>query len=1012
MNIFVPQSIQTQIELEEIADVKRQIISPSSSRTSIGLVQDGLLGAYNLTAPTTQINWRNSMNLIGYTSFDQMNMIKKDKIYTGQELFSLIIPPGINISQGNFKVKDSVIQPGSRLNKDVLGEKKNFALHQLIWDEYGPDETKSFIDNSQKLTNNFNLYNGFTVGYGDTSIKSDIKDSIDIIFQTKIQKINHMITEQENNPEIMDKYVFEFKLMQEMGMIVLDTVSKNIMANLDPNNNFNIMVSSGSKGSAMNIGQVIGCVGFQAVENKLSPKKYNQRTLPYFHQNDDRIESRGLIREPYIDGLTFPSFFHLLVSGREGIIDGAIKTAETGYAQRRLVKSMEDIMIKYDYSVRTANDTLLQLVYGDNGSDTTKQYTYDIKLGLMSNEQIESKFKFTSDELKSFKNFTSEMNNKMTSDIFLMRETFRHCMMKAKCDFKSFNTKVSFPLNFSRIIDNHSANNELKKGPIVDPLYVLTKIEEILQNKFLTLIPMSSSDQSNPSSIKNYDERIYKTFTRIALYDSLSPKRCSIERKLTLIQFDTIINDIISTYNRSVVQPGEMIGTISAQSLGETITQMTLNTFHSAGIKTMSGTTQGVPRIREILGVSKSIKTPRMIIQLDPLFKKSKEMAHKVASNLKYTTIKDIRGRINIYYDPFPMDHSDTNTSVMKVDNIKHVFYNQKSGKNSCQKDITGLPWLMRIEIIKEKMLDKEISLLDIKSKFCNWWEKRFADTKLLRKEEKRIINKITSIAVLSNTDNDAQPVIHLRFNVKDVDKQKDPFNREMLNEFIDQIIDRFKMKGIESISDIPDIAPERLIIIDEATKDIRNEDQYVIYTSGVNLLDIRYIIGIDIKNTVCNDIYETYKHFGIEIARSRLIREIDEAYTQAGHSVSYTNLSILVDTMTSGGMLMSIDRHGMNKSDTDVLGRASFERAVDQILTAGVFGEVDHMRGVSSRIMGGLIIKGGTGFCDVILDTQLIEKSEYDDNTSAYQEHMQIQTDSVATDIIRNDVEPMFIPI
>jgi DNA-directed RNA polymerase beta' subunit len=162
--VFIPQSIQTQIELEEIADVKRQIISPRSSATSIGLVQDGLVGAYKLTSPTVKIDWRNACNIISYTSFENMKKLDKNRTYTGQETFTLIIPPGININgNNNFKVKDSVLLEGSRLSKDVLGEKKTLALHQNIWDEYGSEETKTFIDNAQKLINNFNLYNGFSV---------------------------------------------------------------------------------------------------------------------------------------------------------------------------------------------------------------------------------------------------------------------------------------------------------------------------------------------------------------------------------------------------------------------------------------------------------------------------------------------------------------------------------------------------------------------------------------------------------------------------------------------------------------------------------------------------------------------------------------------------------------------------------------------------------------------------------------------------------------------------------
>ena len=1006
MNIFIPQSIQTQIELEEIADVKNQLISPSSSRTSIGLVQDGIIGSYVLTGPTTSIDWRNAVNLLSYTTINDMKKINKNKNYTGQELFSNIIPAGINITGSGIKVKDSVLQENSRLSKDVLGEKKNFALHQIIWDEYGADETKTFIDNAQKLANNFNLYNGFTIGYGDTIINKEVLDNLEKYFNTKELKIQHMITEIENNPDMMERDIFEFKLMNEVS-IVLPDVAKLVLNNMKNTNNFHIIVSSGAKGSDKNIGQLCGSLGLLAIEGKLVSKKYNNRTLAYFHQHDDRPASRGVIKESFFKGLNFESFTYLLMSGRESIIEQAIRTGDSGYMQRRLIKTMEDIMIKYDYTVRTSNETLLQIVYGDSGSDTTKQYQYNLDIVEMNNVTLKEKHSFTQEELNKYKNY-AKYNDEVYNIIKELRDQYRVNINKAKYEFKAVPTKVWFPVNFTRIIENIINNKNLQKGDLVSPEYVYETIEKIMSNKYLTLMGMTEEERKNPKSIKNNDERLFKSFMKTALYSALSPKRCVIERKLTKLQFDGIIDNIVLTYNKSIVSPGEMTGILAAQSMGETITQMTLNTFHAAGIKTMSSTTHGIPRLKEILSYSKTIRTPQMTIHLTEELNKNKDMAHKIASNLKFTVLGDVRGRISVYYDPNPDDED----SIMKSDNVKHVFYNQKSGKTSCQSNYQDYPWLMRIEILKEKMLEKEISLLDIKSGFCSWWEKRYLDSKLLRKEEKRVLNKITNIAVLSNTDNDEQPVIHIRFNVKELDRVKDPFNRNVINEFIDEIIDKFKLKGLESITDIPDMLPERNLVIDNESGEVKYENQYMIYTSGTNLLDIRYIIGIDILKTISNDIYDVYKTFGIEIARTRLMREIHTAYETAGHVVGYTNLSILVDLMTMGGNIISIDRHGINKTEIDVLGRASFESTVEQIITAGLFGEIDSMKGVSSRMIGGLVIKGGTGFCDVILDTNMIEKSEYN-GENKYRSYTDIVSDVIAKDIINNDVEEnMFIPM
>ena len=207
MNVFLSQSIQTQIELEEIADVKRQIISPATSRTSIGIVQDGLIGSYNLTSPNMMIDRKNAMNIVSYTSLDDFSAFKKKEDYTGYEIFSMIIPSKINVKRGEgdkaLIIKNGILEKGY-MTKDLLGSKKKNNLTQLIWDEYGMDETKNFLNNTQRLINNFNLYNGFTVGVGDAAITKEVDMQINKLFETKDLKVNHMVTDLENNPDLMD----------------------------------------------------------------------------------------------------------------------------------------------------------------------------------------------------------------------------------------------------------------------------------------------------------------------------------------------------------------------------------------------------------------------------------------------------------------------------------------------------------------------------------------------------------------------------------------------------------------------------------------------------------------------------------------------------------------------------------------------------------------------------------------------------------------------------------------
>jgi len=433
----------------------------------------------------------------------------------------------------------------------------------------------------------------------------------------------------------------------------------------------------------------------------------------------------------------------------------------------------------------------------------------------------------------------------------------------------------------------------------------------------------------------------------------------------------------------------------------------TLNSFHHSGIASMSATVQGVPRMKELLSVSKKPKTPQMVIYLTQEYLASKDMAHKIGSHIKHTTLGDIRGRVNVYYDPNPKGKD----GIMEKDNVKHTFFQHKGSKTGCQSEITGLPWLMRIELDREKMLDKEVTLLEIKTKFCSWWEKRFAEAKSMRKEEKKVLNKITQIAVLSNSDNDKQPVVHLRFNVKDADKDKDKFDTNTIDNFIDFIIDKFKLKGIANISDIPAIQEERILTFDKDSGKLERNAQYVIYATGVNFNDVRYLTGIDLNKTISNHVMEVYNTFGIEIARAVLLREVSNAYERAGGEVNYQHVSMIVDQMTATGTINSIDRHGMNKSDSDPLSRASFEKTVEQLLIASVYGETDHMKGVSSRVMVGAVIKGGTGYCELELDTEMIEKSEYIENIDYTKKFTELNKGTLAVDIINKKNDDIFVP-
>ena len=152
---------------------------------------------------------------------------------------------------------------------------------------------------------------------------------------------------------------------------MISKTGKVALSNLDPKNRVTYMINSGSKGKLTNIAQMIACLGQQNVDGKRIPYGFTDRTLPHYYKYDDSSEARGFVENSFISGQTPQEFFFHAMGGREGLIDTAVKTSETGYIQRQLVKAMEDLIVTYDYSVRNSSGAIVQFIYGDDGMDGT-----------------------------------------------------------------------------------------------------------------------------------------------------------------------------------------------------------------------------------------------------------------------------------------------------------------------------------------------------------------------------------------------------------------------------------------------------------------------------------------------------------------------------------------------------------------------------------------------------------------------------------------------------------------
>jgi DNA-directed RNA polymerase II subunit RPB1 len=983
MNVHLAQSIQARNELRRIANVKYQIIGVKDSNPIIGCQQDALSGAFLLTQKDVRIKGSDAANILCNTSSTTKYELDMDKEYTGQEVFSHIIPKGINNIKKNdkgeitFQIKDGQLLTGL-LDKSSLSTAKNSIIH-FIWDKYGPNKTREFIDDAQKLILNFLLLRGMTISFRDSFLDKDFEGKIKKLLDNTVLENKYLLTQYENDIDQISPLIIEADLNARMSVVGND-VGGTIKKNLNVSNLFWAIVSSGAKGTETNLQQMTACIGQQSIEGRRMMKKVEGRTMIYFHKDDDTPEARGFTRSSLLDGLKGYEAFIFTTAGREGLIDTAIKTAQTGYLQRKLIKGLEDLSIKYDGTNRNSRGVVIQYVYGENGINQACQTEIKLNTMEMDNKKLEDVFGFTPEQMKklekkhkiSSKDMTS-FNTKYLNKLKQYRNEMRQIQMKALMNFKTMEEKFMLPVNLFRLTQDYSNKSENLE---LTPSEILDSIEEFLDSPEIRLLQVANKGNDRLKQ----DDRSLKFILEVALHEYLAPNKCIFNYGMNKTDLENIWKEIKNSFIKGIAEPGEMVGILAAQSIGEPTTQLNLNTKHFAGVASKSGAASGVPRILELLSLTKDIKTPQIMVYFNNEIRSDRNAVNRIASYFKFLSIKNLIDSAFIYYD--------VNTEkILKNDNVSTPFFvnNQKA-------ELSSLPFVFRIKLNLEKMLDKETTLLDIKTKFISYWYKNFTNIKTMKRNDKDIFNKISRCAILSNSTADKEQIIHIRFSMSS-------FNYQILVDFLNIVLNDITLKGIDGIKDIS-MEEQRVINFNEDSGEMKIEKEFVVTTTGINLEKIKYMKGINNTRIRVNDIYTVYRNYGIEATRQILIKEYMEVL---GDKLTNTHLSLLVDMMTHNGDITSIDRHGLSKLDSDPCAKASFEQTMDHFINAAIFNERDTMKSISSNIMLGKIIPGGTGCFDLMLDTNKLENSEYtSDESGGRITFAPLEEDAILKDILK----------
>lgn len=986
MNLHMPQDPESEAELKNLAAVPYQIISPANNSSIIGIYQDSMLGCYLFTRPDIHFTPRDAMNILmmfdGVNENELIKNAESDKGITSFDILTQIMLPlsmkyktkAFKDDKDDMKTSNAVLEIRNgkyirgQMDKGVLGAGTK-GLLQRTCNDFGNMASAKFIDDLQNVVTEYMKSSAFSVGISDLISDNKTNEEIVKIITQKKEDVKNLIDQTqigifENNTGKTNEEEFETQVNNILNQATSES-GKVGLKNLNKNNRFVTMVNAGSKGSDLNISFMISCLGQQNVDGKRIPYGFEHRTLPHFTKYDDSPGARGFVESSYINGLSPQELFFHAMGGRVGLIDTAVKTSTTGYIQRRLIKGLEDLMVSYDMTVRTNKNKIVQFKYGDDNIDTVKVENQIIPIVSMSAQDIYGHYLLpqTSGDIKSLSNIllknTMTRYKKQSVDMMKKSKTYIDMMIVNREEIikKVFKNKgdivVNCPVAFSYIINNIQGQTNLNISSLVDitPLEAFEMIELTWEN-------LNKIHYAPPTEL-------FKTL----YFYYLSPKDLLIVKRFNKAALTLLLDTITIDYKRAIVTPGEMVGMIAGQSIGEVSTQMTLNTFHFAGVASKSNVTRGVPRIEEILSLSSEIKNPSLSVYLKEEDETQKDKASSIMYMLEHTRLEEIVKSIEVCFDPDDLNTliNDDKETIEQYRAFENMF--DECNETSLQNDENEKSkWIIRMIMDPEVMLEKNITMDDVNFTLNNCYENQiscvFSDF-----NSEKLIFRIRMNEIIKNTSNRGG---QKKVKVNPLDQSDQIY---ILKNFQDQLLHNIVLRGIKGINKV--ILRKIKDNMVENNGIYKKQEIWVLDTIGTNLLDVLGLDFIDNKRTFSNDIVEIYNVLGIEAARQTIYNELVDVIEFDGTYINYHNFSVLVDRMTFTHKLISIFRHGINNDNIGPIAKASFEETPEMFLKAARHAELDTLRGVSANVMCGQEGFFGTSCFQVVLDIMEMQQME-----------------------------------
>uniref|UniRef100_A0A673CJ67 DNA-directed RNA polymerase subunit n=1 Tax=Sphaeramia orbicularis TaxID=375764 RepID=A0A673CJ67_9TELE len=1055
MNAHFPQSELGRAEAYMLVSTDQQYLVPKDGKPLAGLIQDHMVSGTRMTIRScfftrdqyTELVYRGLTDKIGRVKLLPPAILKPQPLWTGKQVVSTlllnVIPqkavplnlmgkskiPGkawIQVPQRHYpgykpeSMCDSqvVIRHGELLvgvlDKAHYGSSA-YGLVHCCYELYGGETSGKLLSCLARLfTAYLQLYRGFTLGVEDILVKPGankqrkklIKESLQIgtkalqaafNLPSNVEKTEAQGRWQDAhlNPDQRDFSMADHKFKEVANQVNNDINKVCMPVGLHtsfPDNNLQLMVQSGAKGSTVNTMQISCLLGQIELEGRRPPLMPSGKSLPCFQPYDPAPGAGGFVSGRFLTGIKPQEFFFHCMAGREGLVDTAVKTSRSGYLQRCVIKHLEGLVVQYDMTVRDSDGSVVQFLYGEDGLDIPKTQFLQPR-----------QFPFIEENYEVIK--TSQGMDEVLAhlDPQAARQHFAAIQRwKAKKEvacprrgaFLLFSQKKMAKLKETISGTGESVNG--RNAPTLQLLEQWNSLDETSKLKYgrkSSRCPEPSLGLFRPDISFGSVSESFHSITEKYLQSRNNMSQDSLDS-------DSLRQLLQYKWQRSLCDPGEAVGLLAAQSIGEPSTQMTLNTFHFAGRGEMN-VTLGIPRLREILMVASSnIKTPMMSVPVRNT-KKALKRAKTLRKKLTRVCLAEVLQKVDIVETLRIENHLKMRTfkvsfhflpperycddKLLSPHQILH-YMETKCCMNKKGAELTSHSYLSNLQVDYESEEEEEGGGRDDDGSDTEEGEAEEEAAKenpvVLEEQVQPALgskglkaHRKSKEALTGEKEDESQ--CQMRINtVLQSNPAIERYTYDTQNELWCEVHLVLPVSKVhfDLTSVLATLAKNavimetrgltRCLLSENTTK--TGEKEMIFNTEGINMHEMfKHSDILDTNRLYCNEVHAMAKTYGIEVALKVIEKEIKDVFAVYGIEVDPRHLSLVADYMCFEGVYKPLNRHAI-QSNSSPLQQMTFETSYKFLKQATMLGSHDQLASPSACLVVGKVVKGGTGLFEL----------------------------------------------